>query len=82
MNTFCVTFTTPGRAETLDHVVRLNVPAADGRLTVLANHQPLLCALGKGELQVESGDGSVQTRTVRGGAMTVRGNRVEIVARE
>jgi F-type H+-transporting ATPase subunit epsilon len=54
-------------------VVSIIVPGADGYLGVLANHAPLLAALGKGKLTVKTNAGQSEYM-IAGGFLEVRNN--------
>lgn len=82
MKTFVLTLTTPHSSVSQADLVFLDVPAADGRLTVLADHQPLVCALTEGELVLRREDGTEERQSVGPGAMTVAANHVEIASRQ
>lgn len=81
MNTFSLTLATPRQSLTRKGLVFLDVPAADGRLTILPNHQPLVCVLRDGEMVLRLQNGREERHPVGQGAMTVVSNAVEIVSR-
>ncbi len=56
-----------------DRVTSIVVPGIEGYLGVLANHAPLLAALGDGKLTVRRGDGERSYR-ISGGFLEVRDN--------
>jgi F-type H+-transporting ATPase subunit epsilon len=62
-------------------VISLDVPAPEGRMTILANHQPQLCALEDGELTLIDSKGR-ETWNIKTGFMKVRFNSVSITLRE
>ena len=82
MKTFALTLTTPRDSLTREGLVFLDVPAADGRLTVLPDHQDLVCVLRDGELILRLANGIEERHAVGAGAMTVLANEVEIVSRQ
>ena len=52
-------------------VTFLDVPAEDGRLTVLAGHQPAVCLLKAGRVFIDAAEGTRETWTVAGGTLCV-----------
>jgi F0F1-type ATP synthase epsilon subunit len=61
----------------------LEVPAADGRLTVLAGHQPLICALDTGVCRVRDAHGAQTVWHCSDGALEVNsGGHVALLVRE
>lgn len=64
------------------NVSSIDVPAADGRLTVLANHQPLIAALAKGLMIVTDKDGQTTTFEISAGALQVDNNVATILVSE
>ena len=54
-------------------------PGADGYFGVLANHAPLLAALGRGALTVRTGS-QQQVFKVSGGFLEVHGNQATVLA--
>ena len=79
MKSFSVEMTTPHTHELWDAVTYLDVPGLSGRLSVLADHQPLLCGLQEGELYVDRVGEARQTRHIGPGVLTVARNRVKLV---
>lgn len=47
--TFQIEIITPNEIFPPRNIISINLPTDDGRITVLANHQPLICSLTKGE---------------------------------
>lgn len=58
----------------------VQLPGAEGYFQVLANHAPLIAALGSGRMRVVTPDGSVHDYTLAGGVAEVGQNRVTVVA--
>ena len=56
-----------------DRVTSIIVPGADGYLGVLANHAPLLAALGEGKLTVKTNTSQSEYK-IAGGFLEVRDN--------
>lgn len=81
MKTFCIEIVTPTGTTREENIRLLTVAAADGRLTVLADHQPLVCALTGGVAEVEGDDGIRRRMEIGPGVMTVENNQVSIVTR-
>jgi F-type H+-transporting ATPase subunit epsilon len=78
--TFDVEIVTPDRTEYSGDAVSLVAPAIEGYLGVLANHAPLLTALGVGEARVTGGDGRPTYFAVSGGFLEVADNRAILLA--
>ena len=60
--------------------VSLVAPGVDGYFGVLAGHAPLIAALGIGELDITSPDGTELAIAIEGGFVEVTPDRVEILA--
>ncbi len=54
-------------------------PAADGEVGIMAQHAPLITALGKGTLRVKTGNDTTKW-IVEGGFMEVLNNKVSVLA--
>ena len=81
MKTFTLEIVTPDGTEPVRHITSLGVPAEDGRLTLLAHHQPLVCLLRKGTLVVGNEDGTKETRDIDEGTMRVTRDGVTLLLR-
>lgn len=81
MNTFALEIVTPNGAEPVRHITSLGVPAEEGRLTVLAHHQPLICLLRKGTLVLGDENGTKVTRDIEEGSMRVTREGVTLLLR-
>ena len=79
MNTFSVEIVTPDGSWPLTGVVSIDVPAENGRLTVLAHHQPFVCSLKGGTVQVRSEEPSPDRWEIERGAMRVARDGVTLV---
>ena len=55
------------------------IPGAEGELTVLPNHVPLVTALRKGRLVVKKEGDEVFTNDIEGGMLEVTGDRVSVL---
>jgi F-type H+-transporting ATPase subunit epsilon len=60
----------------------LDVPAADGRLTVLAGHQPLVAALVPGTAIVSTVDGMRESWRLSAGALQMEGDTAILLVTE
>ena len=82
MNTFLLEIAAPDRSRRVEDVTFLDVPATDGRTTILPGHQPIICALvaGRGILRTKNAEAD-QEFDIGGGVMTVAPNTVRIVTR-
>jgi F0F1-type ATP synthase epsilon subunit len=49
----------------------LNVPAVGGRMTVLARHEPAICALGPGEVVARDASGTEERWNIESGTLAV-----------
>jgi len=80
--TFRLELLTPARRYAGRDVEALDVPAAGGRLTVLARHEPFVCAIAAGPMTVRPPGGAVERWTVAPGAMMVKPGAVTLLLRE
>jgi F0F1-type ATP synthase epsilon subunit len=82
VNAFLLELASPDRSRRVENVTFLDVPATDGRTTILPGHQPIICALiaGKGKLRTKDSDVD-QEFELGGGVMTVSPDTVRIVTR-
>jgi F-type H+-transporting ATPase subunit epsilon len=71
MKSFNLEILTPLARYPRQEVTALDVPAEQGRLTVLAGHQPLVCGLRQGRIRVERTDGTREQWQIEEGFMTV-----------
>jgi F-type H+-transporting ATPase subunit epsilon len=71
MNAFDMEIRTPAECHPGRRVNALDVPAEEGRLTVLAGHQPLVCAVTGGTVRIVDADGTTERWTVGPGFMSV-----------
>jgi len=60
----------------------INVQAADGRLTLLANHQPLVAALVPGTAIITTVDGKRETWHLSAGALLMENNTATLLVTE
>ncbi|MFC1462171.1 FoF1 ATP synthase subunit delta/epsilon [Verrucomicrobiota bacterium] len=74
---------TPAGATPARMVTFLDVPAVCGRLTVLANHEPMICSLAEGFVRVREDDEVAEERWEIGqGSMEVTRDDVTLLLRE
>lgn len=59
MNTFPFQIVTPERVSYEDDIEQVTVPTADGEITVLARHTPLVSLLKAGELRIQKNGESI-----------------------
>lgn len=70
---------TPERTVYENEIDQITLPTADGEITVLPNHIPLISILIPGELSVKK-DGKEIAMAVSGGMIEVRANEMTILA--
>ena len=63
-------------------VSAIDVPAKDGRLTVMAHHQPLIVALVPGVMTVVDDQDQRETWSISAGALQVEDNVATLLVRE
>ncbi len=80
MKLFKVSIVTPERLVWEGEVESLVAPSALGYLGVLANHAPLLSALGKGKLSLKMSNQETIQYKLEGGFMEVLNNQVTFLA--
>jgi F-type H+-transporting ATPase subunit epsilon len=81
VNAFRLEIVSPDTAYPARDVAALDVPAAGGRLSVLARHQPLVCLLEAGTVRLRSADGVVEEWTIEGGSLRVASDMVTLLVR-
>jgi F-type H+-transporting ATPase subunit epsilon len=64
----------------LDDVVSVVLPGAEGSFGVMANHAPLMAELEAGELDFKRADGTTDAAAVFGGFVEVMENKVTVLA--
>ena len=80
MNTFTLEIVARETHSPARAAISLDVPAAGGRLTVLAGHQPMICSIVAGTARILLADGSRERWNVTEGALRVgRGETVLVV---
>ena len=78
--TFLFDITTPERNLYRADVTQVTLPTADGEITVLANHIPLVSLLVPGVVHIVPKDGDERSLAVAGGFIEVVGNTVHVLA--
>ena len=73
---------TPLEVVTRKDCAAIDVPAAGGRLTVLPRHQTLVCLLKDGLVYVRAGGAPRETWRVGGASLSVRDDKVTLLAAE
>lgn len=63
-------------------VTAIDVPAANGRLTVLAHHQPLIAALNAGRMTVTNAQNQRDLWRISKGALQIKDNTATLLVRE
>lgn len=71
MSTLHLRLVSPDRPLFEGEVRQVTLPAADGELTVLPHHEPLVTPIGAGELRVVGEDGAATPWVVSGGVAEV-----------
>ena len=56
------------------------IPTADGSVGILADHAPMLCAIRKGEMRIQTEEGTEKAISLSDGAACVRDNSVTVLA--
>ncbi|MBN2302778.1 MAG: F0F1 ATP synthase subunit epsilon [Lentisphaerae bacterium] len=81
MNTFDLEIVTPEQIFPRRSITSIDVPASNGRLTVLANHEKFICSLLSGVVKIRNGKNSEEW-SVGAGTMTVDRNSVTLLVRQ
>ena len=63
-------------------VSSIDVPATDGRLTVMVNHQPVIVALQPGSMKIIDKNKKIETWIIGAGALQVENNVATVLVRE
>jgi F-type H+-transporting ATPase subunit epsilon len=75
-----LTITTVERTVFTGEINQATIPTLEGLITVLPNHEPLVAALGLGELKAWKADNSEPTSIfIHGGVAQVHANQVEVL---
>ncbi|MDX1607587.1 MAG: hypothetical protein R3251_00020 [Candidatus Spechtbacterales bacterium] len=72
MNLLNIKIITPAGVEYEGKVERATIPTADGQITVLANHTPLVSLLSEGEIILKGGDTDEVKYKTKAGFLEVR----------
>lgn len=81
MNTFEMQIVTPFEPAHVQIVSLIDVPAANGRLTVLAGHEPFICSLTDGIVRATDATGKKDLWMIDSGTMTVDPKKATILVR-
>jgi F-type H+-transporting ATPase subunit epsilon len=76
---FSLEIVTPEGVSFAGEVTGLKAPGAEGSFGVLANHHPMICSLGVGELKVVDKAGSERFMAITGGFFEVAGNKAIVL---
>lgn len=79
MSTFRFSVVTPDLAYAPRDVESVDVPAEEGRLTVLARHQPMICLVRAGDMRIGS-PGGFENWTIAGGVLRVERGETVLLA--
>ena len=79
MSAFHLEILLPDKQLFSGEIVSLNVPAADGRLGILARHAPLFTLLGKGEVRAKGRDQADLAWRINAGFLKVEKGRAQIL---
>ncbi|HTX86445.1 MAG TPA: ATP synthase F1 subunit epsilon [Candidatus Nanoarchaeia archaeon] len=71
---------TPERTVLKEDVVEVTVPTAEGEVTILPHHAPLIATLKPGVLVLKKSDGAVDVAFTAGGFLEVLRNKVVVLA--
>jgi len=82
MNTFPLTIVTPAEARPARDVISVDLPGEEGRLTIMAHHEPLVCLLRQGVAQIRTSEGDPQDWVIEGGTLTVSLDSVTLLTRD
>ena len=82
MKTFKLEIITPEQSFPSRDIVAVDVPAAEGRLTVLPGHAPLVCTLTAGNVSLRNTDDTKETLSIGSGTMTVNKAVVTLLVRK
>jgi F0F1-type ATP synthase epsilon subunit len=79
MNTFTFQIVTPQEAFAERDLVSAEFQAESGRLTVLANHQAMVCSLKQGKTKLKTADGAEELWDTDQGVLEVNQNNVTVL---
>jgi F0F1-type ATP synthase epsilon subunit len=82
VNTFKLRIITPHSSCPTRNASSLNVPAENGRLTVLAGHQPMICLLTGGIIKFADPAGNPENWSTGPGTMAVEHNQVTLLLQD
>lgn len=79
MKTFRLTIARIGENLFDGEAASVTLPGSEGQFTVLANHEPLVSDLKKGDIRIKASDGTVQTVSVEGGVAEISKNQATVL---
>ena len=82
MNSFDLEITTPDATHPARAFVFLDVPAQEGRMTILAGHQPFLGTVRSGIVRATQKEGAEERWQIEGGTLRVTCELVTLLVRE
>jgi len=81
VNTVVLEIVTPDKTFPAQEVISIDVPAETGRLAILARHQPMVCLLKAGVLNVVAPDGERAQWTIGAGTLSVTDGTAALLVR-
>lgn len=81
MKTFLLRIVSPESNQPDREVTLVDVPAQEGRLTVLAGHERFICSLRSGSVKILPTSGEKEQWSIEGGTMAVEPERVTLLVR-
>jgi len=82
MREFSLEIVTESGREHVEGVTLLDVPAEDGRLSIMGGHQPLICTLTNGNIRAVRINDEVLYWRINDGTIIVESDRVRLVTTE
>ncbi|PID95599.1 MAG: ATP synthase F1 subunit epsilon [Bacteroidetes bacterium] len=73
---------TPDQKIYSGEVSLVQLPGVDGLFEILNNHAPMIAALGKGRIKIESNQANTEFIEIDGGMLEVKDNHVLVLAEE
>jgi len=77
--TFTLQLVTVSKALFDGEAIELHCKGADGDMVVMANHEPLVTNVEKGDLLVRTADGKEETFSIEGGVLEVAYNKAVLL---
>ena len=76
---FKLTVVSPEKIIWRGNAHQLTVPGADGELTVLGNHEPLITSLRKGRLLIRPEEGTIEEIAIQAGMLEISHNQATVL---